>query len=548
MDLPDDDLSYHFGETEPPLLRQTIPENLACTAERFPERDALVDLGSGLRWSWAAFHQDVRALATGLHRLGVRTGERIALWAPNTREWPLVQFAAAEIGAILVAVDPAHRPHELLHVLRESGAATVVVHPPIGAADLPGMLEQVRPRCPALRRVVVMGSPGWDALVSTTADEALLAGVRAGLDPEDPILLQYTAGTTGTARGATLSHRNVLNNGYLTGELLAYTERDRVCLPVPFHHCFGSVAGTLAATTHGACVVIPAPAFTAASTLAAVELESCTSLCGTPAMFEAELALAGDEQYDLSSLRTGLVTGSACPEATVRAVVERLHVAELSVCYGTTEASPVATQTRRDDPLERRAATVGRAGPHLEAKVVDPLTRRTVPLGTTGEFCTRGYSVMHGYWDDPRRTAQVVDHEGWLHTGDLAVMDREGYVRITGRIQDVVVRGGETVHPREVEDFLLTHPDVVETHVIGVPDATFGEEVVAWVRLRSSARPLTAEALRAYCEGQIARHKIPRHVHVADAFPLTATGTVRRAALRAESVRILDLAPPDPAP
>ncbi|WP_298585198.1 AMP-binding protein [uncultured Kocuria sp.] len=541
MELPNADLSYDAGETEPPLLRQTIPQNLAETVARFPEQEALVDVSAGRRWTYAQFHHDVRALATGLHRFGVRTGDRVGIWGPNTWQWTLVQYATAELGAILVNINPAYRSHELAYVLRQSGVSTVVAHPRFRSSDYPAMLDEVHDECPDLRRVVVMGTAGWDELASAGVDEALLSGVAAGLDPEDPINIQYTSGTTGFPKGATLSHRNILNNGYFIGELLGYTEADRVCVPVPLYHCFGMVIGNLACTTHGSCAVLPAPAFTPESALRAVEQESCSSLYGVPTMFIAELGLETLDAFDLSSLRTGVMAGSTCPAPTMRAVIERMNMREVSICYGMTETSPVSTQTRRDDSFERRTSTVGRVGPHLEVKVIDPLTGETVPHGTAGEFCTRGYSVMKGYWNEPEKTAEVIDHDGWMHTGDLGAMDEDGYVQVTGRIKDMVIRGGENIYPREVEEFLLTHPDVVDAQVIGVPDPVYGEEVMAWLRLRDDAEPLTAESLRAFCDGRIARYKIPRYVHVADEFPMTVTGKVRKVEMREESVRMLDL-------
>ncbi|WP_309126340.1 AMP-binding protein [Kocuria sp.] len=539
--MPIDDLSYAAGETAPPLLTRTVAQDLERTAARFPDREALVDVAAGRRWTYAEFRRDVRRLATGLHGLGVRTGDRVGVWGPSTWEWVLVQYATAELGALLVTLDPAYRPHELAYVLRRAGTTTVVAHPRFRGSDHPAMLDQVRGACPGLRHVVVMGTPGWEQLAAAEADDALLERIGARLDPEDAITVQYTSGTTGFPKGATLSHRNILNNGYFVGELLGYTEADRVCLPVPLHHGFGMVIGNLACTSHGSCTVLPAPAFTPESALRAVEQERCTSLYGLPTMFAAELGLAGLGAFDLSSLRTGVIAGATCPASVVGAVMERLNMAGVSICYGMTETSPVSTQTRHDDPFERRTTTVGRVGPHLEVKVVDPATGGTVPHGTAGELCTRGYSVMKGYWDEPESTALAIDSEGWMHTGDLAVMDREGYVQITGRVKDMVVRGGEHVYPREVEEFLLTHPDIVDVQVIGVPDETYGEEVMAWVQLRDGAAPMTAATLRAFCEGRVSRHKIPRYVHVVEEFPVTVTGKVRKAELREEALRLLDL-------
>ena len=391
------------------------------------------------------------------------------------------------------------------------------------------MLDDARTRCPQLRHVVIIGDDEWRALADGEADEAVLAAAAAELSPTDPINIQYTSGTTGFPKGATLTHRNILNNGYLVGEVCRYTNDDRICIPVPFYHCFGMVLGNLAAVTRGAAMVIPAEAFDPEKTLAAVQEERCTSLYGVPTMFIAELDLPDFDSYELSSLRTGIMAGSPCPREVMRSVIDRMHMSEVSICYGMTETSPVSTQTRTDDPFEKRISTVGRAGPHVEVKIVDPDSGRIAARGVNGELCTRGYLVMAGYWEEPEKTAAVLDTDGWMHTGDIGQMDDDGYVAVTGRIKDMVIRGGENIYPREIEEFLYTHPDIVDAQVIGVPDPKYGEELMVWVRLRTGAT-MTAESLRSFCDGEIARYKIPRYVHVVDDFPMTVTGKVRKVA------------------
>ncbi|MFD7627359.1 AMP-binding protein [Streptomyces sp. NPDC059851] len=535
--------SYASGVCEVPLLGDTIGENLDRTVRRFPGRDALVESATGRRWTYAEFAADVDALALGLLGLGIAKGDRVGIWAPNRAEWTLVQYATARLGAILVTVNPAYRAHELEYVLRQSGMRMLVAADRFKTSDYAAMIEEVRPTCPELEFTVLLDGPDWAALLERgrCGDPAELACAGAQLSPDDPVNIQYTSGTTGFPKGATLSHHNILNNGFFVGELCRYTEQDRVCIPVPLYHCFGMVMANLACTSHGATMVIPAPSFDPAATLAAVEAERCTSLYGVPTMFIAELADPGFARYDLSSLRTGIMAGSPCPVEVMKEVIDRMGMAEVSICYGMTETSPVSTQTRADDSLERRVSTVGRVGPHLEVKVVDPQTGRTVPRGEPGELCTRGYSVMLGYWGEPERTAEAVDAARWMHTGDLAVMDDDGYLSITGRIKDMVIRGGENVYPREVEEFLHAHPDVLDVQVIGVPDAKYGEELMAWVRMRDGAAPLTAEAVRAYCDGRLARFKIPRYVHVVEEFPMTVTGKIRKVEMREVAARLLDL-------
>ncbi|ORW49978.1 AMP-binding protein [Mycobacterium paraense] len=532
-------LSYERGPSEPRLLETTIGANLAATAAKHAQREALVDVAAGRRWTYAELLLAVRRLATGLVRAGIRVGDRVGIWAPNRWEWVLVQYATAEIGAILVSLNPAYRARELEYALTQSGVAMVIAARRFKDTDYAALLDEVAPRCPELGDVVVLGGDRWERLAGAEADDNALARIAATLDRRDPVNIQYTSGTTGYPKATTLSHRNILNNGYLVGELLEYTARDRICIPVPFYHCFGMTMGNLAATSHGACMVIPAPGFDPGATLRAVQAERCTSLYGVPTMFIAELALPDFDDYDLGSLRTGIMAGSPCPVEVMRKVIERMHMPGVSICYGMTETSPVSTQTRTDDPVERRVGTVGRAGPHLEVKVVDPVGGRTVPRGLAGEFCTRGDSVMAGYWNDPERTAEVIDADGWMHTGDLAVMDECGYVQITGRIKDLIVRGGENISPREIEEFLHTHPDIVDAQVIGVPDARYGEEVMAVVMLRDGAPALTLESLREFCAGRIAHFKIPRHLRVVDEFPMTVTGKVRKTEMREQAIEYL---------
>ncbi len=532
-------LSYDRGSSDLPLLETTIGANFVASATKWAHGDALVDVRAGRRWSYAELLVSVRRLATGLVRAGIGVGDRVGIWAPNRWEWVLVQYATAEIGAILVTINPAYRAGELEYALRQSEVTMVIAAPSFKTTDYAAMLAEVAPRCPGLSDVVLLDSDRWDQLADADADLGTLNEIAATLDNRDPINIQYTSGTTGYPKAATLSHRNILNNGYLVGELLEYTAQDRICIPVPFYHCFGMVMGNLAATSHGACMVIPAPGFEPAATLQAVHAERCTSLYGVPTMFIAELDLPEFADYELSSLRTGIMAGSPCPVEVMRKVIERMHMPGISICYGMTETSPVSTQTRTDDSLARRVATVGRAGPHLEVKVADPATGETVPRGVAGEFCTRGYSVMAGYWNDPERTAEVIDADGWMHTGDLAAMDAWGYVRITGRIKDIVVRGGENISPHEIEEFLYTHPDIVDGHVIGVPDEKYGEELMAVVMLREGAPELTMEGLREFCTGRIARFKIPRYVWIVDEFPMTVTGKVRKIEMRQRAIEYL---------
>jgi fatty-acyl-CoA synthase len=534
------ELSYAHGTSTEPLLGDTIGARLRRTADRLGDRDALVDVPTGTRWTYRELDDRADLLARALRGLGIVKGDRIGIWAPNRPEWVLVQYAAARIGAILVNINPAYRTHELRYVLRQAGVGLLVAAESFRSSNYRAMINEVRPDCPALSTVVFLGTD-WAALLDRADGVPESALADRDLSPDDPINIQYTSGTTGFPKGATLSHRSILNNAYFVARRQGWSADDRVCVPVPFYHCFGNVLGTLAAMTHGACVVVPAPAFEARATLAAVERERCTALYGVPTMFIAELAEPDFGRFDLSRLRTGVMAGSPCPVEVMKRVVADMGMTEVTICYGMTETSPVATQSRRDDDLQRRVATVGTALPHVEVKIVDPVTGLTVPRGEPGEFCTRGYSVMLGYWDMPDRTAEVIDAARWMHTGDLAVMNAAGYLNIVGRIKDVVIRGGENVYPTEVEEFLHTHPGILDVQVIGVPDDRYGEEVMAWVIPRAGAEPPTATVLRDFCRGRLATYKIPRYVKVVDAFPLTVTGKVRKTEMREESIRELGL-------
>jgi fatty-acyl-CoA synthase len=533
--------SYDHGASDRPLLGETIGENFNRMATTHAHREALADRSTGRRWTYAELHLDVLALAHGLLRLGIGKGDRMGIWAPNCPEWTLLQYATAEIGAILVPINPAYRTDELGYVVNQAGIRLLVAAPSFRTSDYAAMIEDVRPDCPDLRRVVLLGSADWHALPDRAGDPRALAARQALLSPDDPINIQYTSGTTGHPKGATLSHHNILNNAHMIGEILGYTELDRICVPVPLFHTFGMVIGNLGATTHGACLVYPAPAFDPTATLAAVAEEHCTSLYGVPAMFIAILGAPGFDAYDLSSLRTGILAGSPCPVEIMKQVVDRMGMTEVTIAYGMTETSPVSAQTQADDTLDRRVSTVGRVHPHVEIKIVDPETGVIVPRGVPGELCTRGYSVMLGYWQEPGKTAEAIDAARWMHTGDLATMDADGYINITGRLKDMVIRGGENVSPREIEEYLHTHPDVRDVHVIGVPDARLGEEIMAWIRLRPGARPMTAADVRAYAEGKLAHYKIPRYVRIVEDFPMTASGKVRKVEMRKAAINMLGL-------
>src|SRR3954465_1258710 len=533
--------SYASGTSTTPLLGDTIGGNLDRAVAAFGEREALVSVHQGLRYTYAEFGEAVERTGRAFLAAGIQPGERVGIWSPNCAEWALVQYATAKAGIILVNVNPAYRTSELEYALRQSGCRMLVAATAFKTSDYVGMVEEVRPALPGLEQVVFIGRD-WDEFLAAGdgVDPAELQERQAATQFDDPINIQYTSGTTGFPKGATLSHHNILNNGYLVGEGCRFTEHDRVCIPVPFYHCFGMVMGNLGCTTHGACMVIPAPAFDAESTLSAVQEERCTALYGVPTMFIAQLEHPRFGEYDLTSLRTGIMAGSPCPVETMRRVIERMHMGEVTICYGMTETSPVSTQTRADDELERRAATVGRVPPHVEVRIADPETGRTLPCGEPGELLTRGYSVMLGYWNEPDKTADSIDAARWMHTGDLATMDDDGYVKITGRIKDMVIRGGENLYPREIEEFLYGHPDVSDVQVVGVPDERYGEELAAFVVRREGAA-CPEDELRAWCEGKIARHKVPRYVRFVSEFPMTITGKVQKFKLRESAIDELGL-------
>ncbi len=539
---PDTALSHTAGETDVPLIEQTIGDNFDETVARFPDREALVDVEQGTRWTWAELKRDVDIAARGFVAAGIEKGDRVGIWAPNCAEWVVVQFATAKMGAILVNINPAYRTHELKYVLGQAGIRMIVAAPSFKTSDYGAMIEEVRGDVPGLEQVVLIGTDSWRDLLAGAerVNPEHLAQIQAGLTNTEAINIQYTSGTTGFPKGATLSHRNILNNGFFVGELCRYTEADRVCIPVPFYHCFGMVMGNLACSTHGATMVIPAPGFDPAKTLQACQDEKVTSLYGVPTMFIAEWSLPNFADYDVSSVRTGIMAGSPCPAELMKKVIAS-GIDQMTICYGMTETSPVSTQTHTDDTFDHMVGTVGRVGPNLEIKVVDPESGETLPRGVAGEFCTKGYAVMLGYWEQQDKTDEVLQ-DGWMRTGDIAVMGDDGYVQITGRIKDMVIRGGENIYPREIEEFLYTHPDILDAQVIGVPDERYGEELCAWVRMREGAEPLTAEAVRAFASGRLAHYKIPRYVHIVDQFPMTVTGKVRKVEMREKTVADLGLA------
>ncbi len=534
--------SHTVGAATPALLEETIGQNLSRTVAAHGDREALVVRHQGIRWTYAEFAEQVDRVARGLLARGFKTGDRIGIWAPNVSEWILVQYATARLGIVQVSINPAYRTHEVAYVLNQSGCRGLVAATTFKTSNYVAMVEEVRPEVPALEQVIFIGTDDWTSLLGAgeSVTSADVAAVEATLSPRDPINLQYTSGTTGFPKGATLSHRNVLNNGYFVAEACGYTPEDRVLIPVPLYHCFGQVMGNIGCTTHGATAIYPAAAFEPIATLEAIQDEKATSLYGVPTMFIAQLSEDTFADYDTSSLRTGIMAGSPCPIEVMRRTMDEMNMDQVTIAYGMTETSPVSTQTATDDPVEKRVATVGRVQPHLEIKVINPATGETVPRGETGEFCTKGYSVMLGYWEDPEKTAESIDVEGWMHSGDLAVMDDEGYVNIVGRIKDLVIRGGENVYPREIEEFLYSHPSIRDVQVIGVPDEKYGEEIMAWVQVNEGAS-VTAQDVRDFCKGRIAHYKIPRYVQVVDEFPMTVTGKIQKFKLRDKAIEDLGL-------
>src|SRR3954453_6332197 len=537
--------SHALGETEPPLLEDTIGANLDAAVTAYGDREALVECATGRRWTYAELGADVDALAVGLVRAGIGKGDRVGIWAPNCAEWTLTQYATAKIGAILVNINPAYRTHELAYVLNQSGTKLLISATEFKTSNYRAMVEEVRADT-ALEQVVHLGTPEWTDLNAHDPGVTLAELVVWPLLPDDPINIQYTSGTTGFPKGATLSHRNILNNGFFTTELIGFTEHDRLCIPVPFYHCFGMGMGNRGSPSHRSTMVIPAPGFDPSLTLRVIADERCTGVYGVPTMFIAMRNAPDFADHDLSSLRAGVMAGSICPVEVMKRCINDMHMAEVSIAYGMTETSPVSCQTRRDDDLDRRTATIGRVHPHVEVKIVDPLSGATVERGEPGELCTRGYSVMLGYWDDPERTAEAIDPARWMHTGDLATMDEEGYVKIVGRSKDMIIRGGENVYPREIEEFLYTHDAISDASVYGVPDPRYGEAVMVSVILREGAS-LTEDELREYCQDKIAHYKVPRYVTFVDAFPMTVTGKIQKFKMRDAAVEELGLAEAQPA-
>ncbi|MDH6237908.1 AMP-binding protein [Cryobacterium sp. CG_9.6] len=540
-------LSYSQTLSSQPLLESTIGDHFEQTVARFPHRDALIEVATDRQWTYTELNAAVDECARGLLALGLKRGDRVGIWSPNCAEWTIVQYATAKIGAILVNVNPAFRLTELEYVIRQCGMRMLISAPSDKNSDYPSMARDALASCSELRELVFLsddggaGQPGefsYDAVV--TAGQAIspldLRDRMDELSSSDPINLQYTSGTTGFPKGATLTHRNILNNGYFIGELLQYTEKDRVVLPVPFYHCFGMVIGNLNVYSHGAAAIIPGRGFTASAALQAVQDHGGTSLYGVPTMFMAELALPDFADYDLSTLRTGVMAGSTCPVAVMTRVIKEMNMVDVAICYGMTETSPVSTMTRSDDTVARRTSTVGRTMPHLENKIVNPLTGDTVERDEIGELCTRGYSVISGYWNEPDKTREAIDEESWIHTGDLASMDAEGYITVEGRIKDMVIRGGENIYPREIEEFLYRHPSIHDVQVIGVPDEKYGEELMACIILKPGVDTVTAEDLAAFCHGRLAHFKVPRYTDVREAFPLTVSGKIRKIDMRNEAI------------
>ena len=550
--LSGDSLSYVHGACDVPLIGETIGDLFDRVTEKIPDNEALVSCHQGLRYTYRQLQAACDLLARGLMACGIQKGERVGIWSPNYAEWVITQFATAKIGAILVNVNPAYRVHELEHALRQSGCRALIVAPPYKTTDFAALLREVCPelddcapgrlsaaRLPQLRTVIALGAQSvggantWQQVMAMAHEVTpdLLAARQRSLNFDDAINIQYTSGTTGLPKGATLSHHSILNNGFFIGQRMRFTERDRLCIPVPFYHCFGMVLGNLACVTQGATMVLPAEVFDPRKTLEAVAVERCSALHGVPTMFIAELGLPDFDDYDLSSLRTGIMAGSPCPVDVMKQVRTKMGMDEITICYGMTETSPVSFQTMTTDSIEKQVSTVGRVHPHVECKIINPESGAVVPRGEPGELLSRGYIVMLGYWEDPVATSQAVDSARWMHTGDLATMDMEGYVTIVGRSKDMIIRGGENVYPREVEEFLYGHPQIQDVQVIGVPDEKYGEEVMAWVILKPG-QTTTADELTDYCRGKIAHYKVPRYWRMTDQFPMTVSGKVQKYKLR----------------
>lgn len=534
-------LSYVHGASNKNLLGETIGGNLKRIVEKFGNSEALVSVHQNYRATYKQFYEETGKVAKALLANNINNGDRVGIWAPNCYEWVLLQFATARIGVILVNLNPAYRAHEVSFAINQSETKLVVSALNFKKSDYKQMLTLVKEDCPSLEKIVYLNE-NWDNFLKkgSKITDAFLEQEERKVQFDNPVNIQYTSGTTGFPKGVTLSHHNILNNGYFIGERLNYTEKDRVCIPVPFYHCFGMVIGNLACVTHGSCMVIPNDAFDAAVTLQAVQDEKCTSLYGVPTMFISELGLPNFKEYNLSTLRTGVMAGSLCPPEIMKRVQSEMNMKEVSICYGMTETSPVSTQTKIGVPFEKQVSTVGTVQDHLEIKIIDPETGKIVNRGESGELCTRGYSVMLKYWNDPERTKQSLDEERWMHTGDLASMDEEGYITITGRIKDLIIRGGENISPKWIEDFLYTHPKIVDVQVIGVPSERFGEEVMAWVKLHPCVKA-TGEELRAFCDQKIAHYRIPKYWKFVDSFPMTISGKIRKVEIREISIKELGL-------
>ena len=553
--------SYFKGGTTPPLIEETIGTCFQRTASRFPDRDALIVRHQGIHWAWAEYDEQVERLAAGLLALGLGPGDRVGIWAPNCYEWCLTQFATARIGAVLVCINPAYRVFELEYALNKSGCRAIVAAEQFKSSRYLEMLQKLAPeldscapgrlvaeKLPHLEIVIRMGEESTPGMFNFPAvldkggeDERERIGqIGSELSPFDVINIQFTSGTTGNPKGAALTHHNILNNANQVAAGMRFSEQDRLCIPVPMYHCFGMVLGKLACVTRGAAAVFPGDAFEPGAVLESVEAERCTALHGVPTMFIAELEYPDFARYDLSSLRTGIMAGAPCPVEVMKKVISRMNMAEVLIAYGQTECSPVNHMTLADDPIEKRVESVGRAGPHLEVKIVDE-DGRIVPVGERGDICTRGYAVMKGYWDDPDRTAETVDAEGWLHSGDLGVMDEEGYVQVVGRLKDMIIRGGENIYPREIEEFLFTHPKIQDAKVVGVADEKYGEEVCVWVMPRDG-EVLSEDEVRTFCKEHIAYFKVPRYIRFVEEFPMTVTGKVQKFRMREQMEEELGLA------
>ena len=534
-------LAYTYGASDISLIGETIDQNLRKTVEKYPNKEALISVHQDYRVTYAEFYAQVTAVAKGLIALGVKQGDRVGIWSPNCYEWTLLQYATAKIGAIMVNINPAYRTSELIYVINQSGISYIFAAPQFKSSNYKKMIDDAREFTETLRKEVYWGE-SWQHFLAhgeKVTDEKLLS-FEEKVQFDDPVNIQYTSGTTGNPKGVTLSHHNILNNGYFIGIRMNYTEKDRVCIPVPFYHCFGMVIGNIACTTHGATMVIPNDSFDATKTLEAVEKEKCTSLYGVPTMFISELYVLDKQPYDLSSLRTGVMAGALCPPEIMKRVKEQMNMHEITICYGMTETSPVSTQTKIGAPFEKQIYSVGTIHDHLEIKIINPETKAIVKRGENGELCTRGYSVMLKYWNSPQATQQVIDEQRWMHSGDLAMMDEDGYIHISGRIKDLIIRGGENISPKEIEDFLYTYKGVMDAQVIGVPSKKYGEEVMAWIKPKEGVT-LTEEELHDFCKGRIAHYKVPRYWKFVEEFPMTISGKIRKVEMREISARELGL-------